>query len=134
MQKKTWWIIAAIVLCIAILGVTVWCVWSGVQSVLPEPMTEEPEQQEDVGSVPPDVTEDLVPEIDENGNLIEDNLVVDPWFTNPTDEGQTAEDNAVVDPWSEAPEQQEETSETPADEDESSEDLSVSDEGWTGIY
>lgn len=119
-QKKNWIILAAI-LCVVVLGVTVWCVWGGIQSVLPDaPEVQEESQPEEEPIMP----EEMNPPIDENGNLLD------------MDGNPVVDDNLVVDPWSEAPIEETESSETPSDSESISNDpdLAVSDEGWTGIY
>ena len=119
MHKKTWVILAA-VLCVAVLGITIWCVRSGVQSALPKP----PEVEEDVPVQVPEFQEEAIPSVDENGNLLS------------PEEIQVADENIVVNPWGDAPAEGSETSEIPSDSESISNDsdLAVSDEGWTGIY
>ncbi len=120
MQKK-YWAILAVALCIVALGVTVWCVFGGIQTVLPDAPAVQEEQAEPV----PELPEDINPPIDEYGNPLDMSGV------------PVGDDNVVVDPWFEAPiEKPEENSESPSDSESISNDpdLAVSDEGWTGIY
>jgi len=122
MKKKLPLIIAIAVLCLAALGVTIWCVAGGVKSVMPTPETPLPELE----VTPPDAQEDLVVPIDPatGAPAVEDNMVIDPWGDLET------EDPVGSTPIEEVPDEQGEETEEEID----MEEWSTSDEGWTGIY
>jgi len=120
MLKKYWlWVLVA-VLCIAVLGVTLWAVLGGVSAQMPQapeapPVVEEPKDVE----VQPD--DENFPMVDESGVVIGgENYLEDPWADIPSESG------------AEVP--QDEVSEIPQDEILTDEDLAVTDEGWSGIY
>jgi len=135
MKKKTWLIIAIAVVCLAVLGVTVWCVAGGVKSTMPQPEIDPKPQLEQVPSEPQD---EIVPLDPETGAPVEDEAV----SFDPQPEA-SAEDNMVVDPWGDVesedpvgsnPIEEELTEEEEAEKAMTEEELATSDEGWTGIY
>ena len=127
MNKKRWLIIAVAVLCLVVLGVTIWCVVDGVKGVLPqtEPAQTETEQQQ------PPVSQDEIVPIDPltGAPVVEDNTVIDPWGEIET------EDPIGSTPIEELPTEEnvKETAEETKEEIDM-EDWATSDEGWTGIY
>lgn len=117
MFQKNWkWILVAVI-CLLVLGVTLWAVLGGVSSQLPQDETPPVVEQEETPQEPLD---ENYPMVDESGVVIgEDNLVDDPW-------ADVAEEETEV--------PQGEVSEIPQEEVVSDEDLAVTDEGWSGIY
>ena len=127
MKKKAWLIVLIAVLCVLVLAVTVWCVASGVRSVLPEPEQPLPELE----GPPPDAQEEVIVPIDPvtGAPAVEDNTVVDPWGDLET------EDPIGSTPIEETPtETVPDTQDGAAEEEIDMEEWSTSDEGWTAIY
>lgn len=127
MKKKAWLIALIAVLCVLVLAVTVWCVASGVRSVLPEPEQPLPELE----GPPPDAQEEVIVPIDPvtGAPVVEDNTVVDPWGDLET------EDPIGSTPIEETPtETVPDTQDGAAEEEIDMEEWSTSDEGWTAIY
>ena len=122
MKKKTWLIIAVAVLCLLVLGITIWCVAGGVKSTLP---TQETDPQTEAVEQTPDVSQDEILTVDPvtEDPIVDDNVVVYPW-------GDLEEEEPVESvPLEEEAEANSNEEQTPTEE-----ELATSDDGWTALY
>lgn len=118
MKKKTLILIAA--LCLVVLGITLWMVFSGVDSVLPNPVDPSTEDNQEVqqGGLQNPQQEEHFPMVDESGMPIEgDNVISDPW-------GDVEQ----------APAPNNTPAKAPQETITSDGDLALTDEGWSDIY